>query len=547
MGLKDKVARVKQQGAGGSSADRAIERASMAAGPDPDAEAMLTAQAESISRMLLRGDSGIRFAIANEMAQSVNDPASQARYKMALEMAESKSPGITSELLEEVAGIMRDGPSPAAEPAAEAVAEPAQDAAPKPKRGFAVGGKSEIAKNFPMHEQWKAYGQGTDSDDPVTGKRIRAQGLQQIVENMNEHRSRDQRAAEGNQLMAQYTASPKAYRAIRDLQVQRLSSVPLPPEVVATFSPKLVSQLTGVPLESVTDSVRESLIGKMLTPEQAINFLDRQQRASIAGPASFDQATMSEADMAAISDFLAGIESTASDKEISAEDRNNNFSVQDKLLGAIRRDAEIMGKGDAGAIRRPGELMLDQSMLRAFRYPFWQSQGGVLTQPPLAPSGDFAAALLQTLLDPKREDGSFRAMAAPVLDDAIRRAAPLSPVNEIYHGKKGRTAMDFARMKLPPFRDGAPLIKAEREGLWRYPQFMEGVWMNRGEPKPQLNLGNILLDPQGSALPAEPTISTPEGDVAPPPAGPPMMPSEGDTSMYDPRRMDIAALAALLA
>lgn len=525
---------------GNSSEGRAQLRAQAAAG-SMDAQPSVESKASMLVADLMGSDMGARLEAAKLIAQSHMEGKSLPEVALAQDILQEVAPDTYRNL---IAGLSELTGTAEAEAAA-----PAADVTPPPVSR--KGQTAAASKNYPAQEQWKTHGEGKDTaKDPATGKRQpgeRVYGLGDLVKNMSEKRSRLERAEQGNSLMSQYTASPEGYRAVAAAQLDKLTGSPVTPELAAGLSPRAISAITGLPVDQITPEVREQLIGQPLSSDQASSLIatfregragvTRAQRTGMVGLGHMSLDQMSADDLAAVERHMKRLGAFNPDPG-SGDVNHMTMSAVDSVVARIRGDADRMSQG------RPGSLNIDElPILRGLRYPFYQSQGGQLSQPPLAPSGEFAASLVAQAVDPKMTDAGFQAMAAPVLDAAIRRSAPVAPLDVGFRGKAGMTAADFAKLKLPPARGGSVL--RANENNWRFPQFMEGVQMNRGQPKEPLNLGGLLLDPRSSAPAAETTITTPEGEMAPPPTEPPVMPSSGDTSMYDPRQLSL--LAALLA
>lgn len=540
MGLRDHINRVKQGGSS-TSADRAEVRAMQAAGINTDAAAMEQAQAEAIARRMVSGDAGVRAAFANEISQWADDPEMAGRYMAALRIADQQSPGLASEIVSQT----RD--ASAFEFEFPSNAPPQDTAVVSEADGGEQPARKRQPKNYSNLEAFSTYGAGTNREvvNPETGlpKKIRTRSLTDMVRAALEYRSkadmvRDYGDSSYGQRINTHIANDRLARNLRDEQLGMIAQTPLAPEHVAMLNRAQVSKITGIPPEQIDMSTVQALIGATLQPSVANDVLTRNQMDFITGLASTDfsglQSRPELADRLAKSLASQGGSNITSDYAL---ERYENMSTREQVLAALR-----------SAASRGTTVQLDQLPgLRALRYPFWTSQNQQLVQPPLAPSGEFAASLFRPFFDPTKTDSTFMSMATPVLERSIREQASSLPSGESFRGLGGQTAKGYAELQLPPARDGSYLLRAEREGEWRFPQFMEGVWMNRGQPRPALNLGGLLIEDIQSAPQPGPTISTPE-QVAPPPAEPPpITPADGDVGMYGLPYRDQQLLAALLA
>lgn len=552
MGLKDYMNR--SRGQGSTSDQRAVERAMEAAGIELGAEGTQQAQTAVLVRRLVAGDPSYRTTFANQMVEWADDPQQFQRYVGALEAAEQESPGVMAEVLSQV-GAARNPQLSELASKYSAPAEAQEAASPDAPK---ARGKAKVAAGAGWKdiELLRTFGAGTDTrkyTKDEQGKKVyerdaegkvvggKSQGLGELASSWVESKPRAERLVNESDIRAkEYSANPELYRKIASEQRAKLMQTPLSPEHVALLSDEQIQQL---------GMGREELIGQRI-PEERVNVLSRKQIDQIVGGGTFQGLSQEDADRLAAQ--LA--REDASSNQYASDDTAayESTTAQDKFL---RRIHNLAAMKRANIPVEPYQ-MGDFAATNFYRYPFWTSEGGQLVQKDVAPSGEFMAHLLRPLVDPLKQDGEWIADASAVFDESIRDQAAMPPRTETYLKTQGKPESFFASLKLPPYRSGAPLLKAEQEGQWTFPQFMDGVWINRGQPKPNLNLGGLLLDSESlradSAAPSP--ISTPEGmpqepvdSAMPPPAQPPVTPSEDEVSMYRRRPSDMELLAALLA
>lgn len=543
MGLRDYMNRQK---GGDSSQQRAEQRAMEAAGIDPSAQAAEDVMAQAIARRMVSGDAGVRASFANEISQWADDPEMAGRYMAALRIADQQSPGLAAEIVAQTRGASAfefEFPG-ASQPADTAVVS-----------GEASGGRKKperVSGDYSRTELLSTYGAGKDGRklDPETNKYVpgpRERSLGDLVRDALETRSKANMVDSYSdksygQRINTHIVNDRLARKIRDEQLSIMSQSPLAPEHVAMLTRGQISKLTGIPPEQVDMSTAQALIGATLQPQLANEVLTRNQMDFITGLPSTDfgglQSRPELADQFARS--LARQADTLGESKITADyarERYENLSTLDQVMAALR-----------SAASQGTTVQLDQLPgLRVHRYPFPTSQGGQIVRPDLAPSGEFLASVIRPYFDKTKTDGTFMSTVAPVLDRSIREQASSLPSAESFRNQGGQTAKQYAELNLEPARNGSYLIQAERDGSWRFPQFMDGVWMNRGQVKPQLNLGGLLIDDIQSARQAEPSISMPEQAAPPPTDQPTITPADGDLGMYGNPYLDQQLLAALLA
>lgn len=388
-------------------------------------------------------------------------------------------------------------------------------------------------KNFkaPPLERITTYGAGKRSAD---GSSPRIAGLEKLTE--EEGRSRDQRVSGGAEKGSWqfrhllYSLNPELYRAARKDQLSRMGGIEITPEMVASLNPRQAAGIFAQISPGATLSSPEQLIGMQLTPEAA-DFLTRAQRDQLVGPIN-------------LQDLL--LENTALENE-GGRTGSRNAQSQARRATYSARDQKIAGMQKHA---REGTAPTLDDWFKWWRYQWPTVLPGQseIIRPDTPPSGDLLARLSADTLGLRGDLPDWVTTMTPVFDRAVREQYATPPKSEIYRGVQGRTALDFARMQLDPAYGGLYLKQAAESG-WPFPQFIEGLSLNRG-PKDPINLGGLLLDDTISAPQPDPTINTPD-EVPPPvaPEAPPVMPSDGDVSMYDPRmqRMNPSILAALLA
>lgn len=513
-GLTGRIQALKQ-GGGSTSEQRAQQQAMKAAGFDSEQSSRERMLSESLANKLLTGDDSQLLSFAADMASWSDDQQMEARYRDALAIAESQSPGISQRLTDVIGSSEQDAidsgdmPGPSAK---------------KPK----------VTDYYPKKEMASSYGAGSDAKrkgDKSEGSSPKSQNLFQMLDKSLEQRSKSSRKK--SQKLEIYSANEKVYREIAAEQLRLISETPLSPEHVAMLSPKQVSQLTGVPVKEVTESTYHTLIGVKLPPQDAA-ILIRTQRDAVSGkPFGWD--VLSADRMQEIGGNLAKYSDSREASSMEADNsmmREQDTSTRDQVLAKIRSAAA------SGTTINPDQV----PGLRLWRFDWPASQNQEIVRPGLAPSGDFFASLLRPLYDRTRTNGEFMETVAPVLDRSFREYARIPPLAENYRGNKTlRTAADYANLRMEPDRGGYYLKAAERNNEWTYPQFIEGVQMNRGRGLEPLNLGGLLLDEVQSAPQPDATISTQEQPQTK------VMPADGDVGMYGRRPMDERILAALLA
>lgn len=581
-GMKDFMNRSRGQGA--TSESRAVARAMEATGTELGGDEIRQAAQQAIVRRLVGGGPEFRTGFANSLTEWADSPEEHAQHMSALDEAERQSPGVKEEVLSQIGSAKNPQLVEyatqylAEQDAARAAAAEAAPVAQVGGEAAAPAKPSNIRRIYtnPL-ERAGTYGQGVDTTqvDPETGEtvRIRQKGLGQLLQAAAETRARGARpVTEGQQRGKEYLANPDLYRAAIKIQLQRLAETPLAPEHVAMLSPTQISQITGVPLQEVTPDLAQSLIGQTLTPDQWRAF-SRDQRDAIAGPTDFasisaDPEMADRATKLAASGQRNSSDNIADDYEqIREETLSTVDAVRAKMDAELGRrgrrwdadtpdgaDEQPWARSDRRAAPDPSKpFVLDNTpILRAWRFGWPESKGGEIVRPEQAPSGEFLATMIRPYFDPTRQDQSFVRKYGSLLDDLIREQAATPPLDETFRKNKGMTAKDYAELALEPERGGYDLKREEQQPTRGFPQFMDGVWINRGQPKPALNLGGLLLDPEsiGAGSAVDSPISTPEGmsqePTAPPPGQPPITPSGDEVSMYR-RPMNMELLAALLA
>jgi len=546
-GLRDFMNRTRGQGA--TSESRAVERAMDAAGVELGQGDLQQAQQQTIVRRLVAGDPSFRTTFANNLTELTEDPAEYERAIGALEEAEAQAPGVKMEVLSQIGATKN-------QQLAELVARnPAPvEAQPAATEEKTIRGKAKVSAKAGWKdiELLRTFGAGTDSrkyTKDESGRKVyardeqgdviggKSQGLGELASAWVESKPRSERLVNPGDIRSkEYSANPELYRKIANEQRAKLMQTPLSPEHVALLSDEQVRELGAAD--------RQLLIGVTL-PEELVPVLSRGQIDKIVGGGTFEG--LGEEDAARLAAQLAKEESAFASDDVSAYE---STTAQDKFLRRIHNLADVKRRDVSGV---DVYQMGDFAATNFYRYPFPTSEGGQIVTKDVAPSGEFMAHLLRPLVDPLKEDGQWISDASAVFDEAIRDQAALSPRTETYLKSVGRPESFFANLQLPPYRKGAPLIQAEREGQWTFPQFMEGVWINRGKPKPNLDLGGLLLDREslGAGSATEQPISTPDGmqqePAAPPSEPPPPTPAGDEVSMYGRRPMDMELLAALLA
>jgi hypothetical protein len=384
--------------------------------------------------------------------------------------------------------------------------------------------------HYPPMERINTHGAGARKP----GEKYESRGLGKLTE--LEYRTRNERtdgvtaetAKPWQWNMIEHMANSNAYRALNDTQAQDMVGAEVTPEMVAQMNRfeqrELLRAVTDNPASDFVVSP-EQLIGARLNEKSAL-YVPRRIRAQMVGGRS-----MFDAENAALLGDIAG-RSTEAGVEGAVPQR-------DALLAFILRNA-----GDGTKTFDPE--MVDRNF-KWLRYNFPMSREGEIVRPGWAPSGIAAAKMARGILRLRDDIPNWQSTATPVFDAMIRSIAGTTPSRKTYHDLSGRSAYDFSQLILPPERGGYYHKLAEKEGLG-WPFFQEGVQMN-----PQttpINLGGLLLDSTQSAPQPGATINTTE-EVPPPvaPESPPVMPAEGDVSMYGPRmnRMNPSILAALLA
>jgi hypothetical protein len=545
MGLRDYMNRSKS---GSNSQQRAEERAMEAAGINPAAASIESSFAQSIANQILSGDPAKRAMYAGELQEWGSDPEMASRYLAALRLVDQQSPGLASEIVQ-MAG------SPEAFNAEFPPIARQEDSTQVSEGGGKRKAPNKISKDYSKTELFSTFGAGKDNRvlDEETGQRISGgtqPSLGQIVDNALETRSNKElnetyKGKDYRKRNEIFAANPQIARAIREEQLRILSEKPLAPEHVAMLSSKQVSQITGVPLDQVDGSLTESLIGKPIPPEIALKVLTRGQMDGMTGIKSTDLSILqSRPDLAeSIAAASARQAESLDGKKITsdyASERQSGMSTRDQVMAAVRSAASSGGTVQLDAT--PG--------LRVARYGFPASQNQEIVRPELAPSGEFLASLFRPLYDPSKTDGTFMPTWTPVLDRSIREQASSLPATQAFPGRPnvgGQTAKFYADLMLEPARGGAYLKAAERDGSWRFPQFMDGVWMNRGQPKPSLDLGGLLIDEIQSAPQPGSTISTQEQSAPMPTVQPQITPADGDLGFYGNPYRDQQLLSALFA
>lgn len=384
--------------------------------------------------------------------------------------------------------------------------------------------------NRPAMERINTHGAGARKP----GGKYESRGLGKLTE--LEYRTRGDRlegvtkdtAKPWQWNMIEHMADSNAYKALNESQANDLAGAEVTPGMVAQMNRfeqrELLRALTGDPAADFVASP-EQLVGKKLDPNSAL-YVPRRIRGQLVGDRS-----MFDAENAALLGDIAG---RSTDKGVEGA-----VSARDAVLAWILRNAS-----DRTQTFDPKEVDRNFDWLR---YQFPMSKDGEIVRPGWAPSGIAAAKMARGILRLRDDIPNWESTATPVFDAMIRSVAGTTPSRQTYRDLSGMSAYDFSQLQLPPERGGYYHKQAEKEGLG-WPFFQEGVQMN-----PQttpINLGGLLLDSTTSAPQVEPTINTPD-EVPPPvaPEAPPVMPSDGDVSMYDPRmqRMNPSVLAALLA
>ena len=555
--------RNRSRGQGASSESRAVERAMQAAGVELGQGELQQAQQQTIVRRLVAGDPSARTAFANNLTELTDDPAEYERAIAALEEAEAQAPGVKMDVLSQVGSAKNPQlveyatqylKQQEAEQAAAAEASAKEEAA---AAGVEYQKPRAVARprtEKPFYQDLALFGAGGDTRQKVrdeTGKRVHLRdesgkivgqetpSLAKLVGRpLRKETKAEQSKRDSNWQMLEFSAQPELYRKIAGEQRAQLTQTPLSPEHVALLSDKQVADLKA--------NSREELIGRTLNDEEAY-VLSRSQIGQILGVNQPRLSELTPEEAARLGSAVGG--------GTPGSEAYMDTTYGDAFMRRIAMLADMQRRGVH--IKEP-LAMGDRHLTAFYKYPFWTSVGGELKQPELAPSGEFVANLLAPLLDPEGNNSTFIPDASAVFDEAIRRDAAMPPREDTYLKTQGMSERDFAMLRLPPGRKGKGkpgqvLIDAERAGAWPFPQFMEGVWINRGQPRPELNLGGLLLDREslgaGSAAPA--TISTPDGmqqeTAAPPPEPPPPTPSGDEVSMYGRRPLERELLAALLA
>lgn len=382
---------------------------------------------------------------------------------------------------------------------------------------------------YPPLEQIGNYGQGSVGAGYNEGNRAgnRVYGLREMAK--EETRPKGDRVegfdpdATYQQRILQYITSPDAYRAKAKEQLAAIGQTPLTPEmleqILSLLDPKQAGLLVGVEP------------GAVITPEMAAGLNFKQRDIIVPFGADFSN----------LQDARAGRSRDDSRMDVANEAmRYLNTSTRDQKIAGMLKHAE------------QGTTPVLDDWFKWWRYQWPTVLPGQsdIVRPATPPSGDFLARLTRGTLGLEDDLPSWVTTTAPVFDRAVRQQYMTVPKSEIYRGVKGKTAMDFANLRMDPARGGYYLKQAAAQG-WPFQQFIEGLSMNRG-PNAPINLGGLLLDSTVSAPQPDGTISTPETAAPPPvdappmPDEPPVMPSDNDLSMYDPRIRN-SILAALLA
>lgn len=323
-----------------------------------------------------------------------------------------------------------------------------------------------------------------------------------------------------------YQSNPGEYVARMRLQQPLLEGVTLDRNNAQILTPEQLGMLSGVAPDQLTPDVLERIYGVKLTPE-VISGLRFAQMDSLVGKPQY----------------------TPDDMRVILRSINKNDPTDIRAAASRNKKVEYLinraAQGGQTDIVEDAERMFPFMFVRA---PYFDEAQGRIVQPKEAISGDMAANWIRT--GAQVGDPQFTTLVSPLLQRTLDRLAPMPRLEEA--ARAGYTsAFDYANKELIPGRNGA-LTLQKYPGMISgpFPRYSGTQLNTRGQSQtltPTIDsapLGGLLDDPASAAQPTISTTESPDAGQAP------IMPSDADTSYFDPamiRRMDPSILSALLA